>query len=323
MHQTCWNTLSFSATYFIFQLIFAVTDGSSFSQSSLHSFLRKPSSLGLDFIDHIRTNHDAVHLTDKDGYLPIHIACMSKCNIDIVNTLLQIYPESVLQKDLKNNQLPIHHLTEEKSIELDCLRALLLHYPLSAGVKDKAGKLPLHYALSTKAEQSELMIREVVIMSLVEAYPLGASVMDNSGKLPVTYAIDNSASETVITLLLKAYPEGAHALLIKAIEVRKWREAEDLLHLYPAAAGVRSKNGKILPLGVAVSKKAPLSVINLILSADPGSAAADEESVGGFDFMATMEAAYKCSPFEASQLLYAVLPINQKSGEEYSHHSGF
>jgi hypothetical protein len=239
MHQNCWNVFNFSATYFIFQLIITITDGSTFSQSSLHSILRKPSGLGLDFIDHIKTNHDAVHLTDKDGYLPIHIACMSKCKIDILNTLLQIYPESVLQKDLKNNQLPIHYLTEEKSIELDCLRALLLHYPLSAGVKDKSGKLPLHYALSTKAEQSELVVREMVIMSLVEAYPLGASVIDNSGKLPITYATDNSASESIINLLLKAYPEGAHALLIKAIEGKKWQEAEDLLHLYPAAAGVR------------------------------------------------------------------------------------
>jgi hypothetical protein len=154
MRQNCWNIFSFIAAYLVFQVLFTATGGSTFSQSSLHSILRKPSGLGLDFIDHIKTNHDAVHLKNRDGHLPIHIACMSKCNIDIVQTLLQIYPESVLQKDLKNNQLPIHYLTEEKIIELDCLRALLLHYPFSTGVTDKSGKLSLHYALSTRAEQS-------------------------------------------------------------------------------------------------------------------------------------------------------------------------
>lgn len=55
-------------------------------------------------------------------------------------------------------------------------------------------------------------------MSLFEAYPSGASIADNNGNIPITYAIENSASESIITLILRGYPEGAHVLLIKAIE---------------------------------------------------------------------------------------------------------
>jgi hypothetical protein len=250
----------------------------SFLKAPLHNFLRKPSGLGQEFIDHIKNSYIAVHLRDKDGYLPIHIACMNKCNIDIIQALLEIYPESASERDTKYNKLPLQYLIDEKNVDTECLVALLNLYPLSAGVKDKTGKLPLHHAASA-ISQSEFVIR-----SLLEAYPPGAGITDENGKLSITYALEKNAPNSIITLLLKAYPKGAHALLVKAVEGKLWQEAEKIIKSYPEATGVRSKKGKLLPLGVAISKKAPLSLVIALLNADPSSAAAGKELSGGCYF---------------------------------------
>lgn len=274
--------------------------------------------MGSDFINHIKENQIAVSLRDKDGYLPLHVACMSRCSASIIHALLETYPESAFDKDLKNNKLPLQYLVEEKVIDADCLFTLLNLYPQAAGIKDDSGKLPLHHVSGATALQSI-----EIVQALIDAYPSGAGVADHNFKLPVAYAIQEDASQDILSILLRAHPRGAHSLLVRAIEGKQWQEALHITHTYPAAAGVRSKNGKILPLAVAVSKKAPLNVIISILEADPSSAAADKESTGGFDFMSALEGAYQQSPVKASQLLSAVLPINQVTGLEYEHHSGF
>ena len=287
-------------------------------KTPLPNSLRKPSGLGSDFIDHIKENYVAVSQRDKDGYLPIHVACMSKCSISIISALLEAYPESAFDKDLKNSKYPIQYLVEEKVVDINSVTALLDLCPLSASAKDNSGKIPLHHVTGATALQSR-----VVIQALLEAFPNGAGIADDSGKLPVSYAVEEDANEEVVALLLNAHPKGAHGLLIKALEGKQWQESLKIIAAYPEAAGVRSKNGKVLPLGVAVSKKAPINVLIAILGADPSSAGADKESSGGFDFMATLELAYQESPVKASELLLAVLPIHQSSGIEYEHHSGF
>lgn len=284
----------------------------------LSTLLRKSSGLGSDLINHIKENQISVSIRDKDGYLPIHVACMSKCNVSIIDALLEAYPESAYDKDFKDHKLPLQYLVQEKVVDIDCLTSLLSLYPLSASIKDDLGKLPLHHVSGASTLQSC-----AVITALIDAFPTGAGITDDSLKLPVAYAIQEDAEKDILSALLQVHPRGAHALLIKSLESRNWQEAIDIIDKYPAAAGVRSKNGKILPLGVAVSKKAPLTVIIAILKADPGSAAADTEITNGFDFMATLEEAYLQSPSVASHLLLSVLPINQTSGVEYEHHSGF
>lgn len=302
----------------LFYLLFLGVIHGDFLKSPLQSILRKPSGLGSALVSHIKENQISVSIRDKDGYLPIHVACMSKCNVLIIHALLEAYPQSAFDKDLKDNKLPLQYLVEEKNVDIDCLTALLSLYPLSASIKDDSGKLPLHHVAGASTLQSY-----EVINALVEAYPTGAGITDDNLKLPVAYAIQTDAEKGIISKLLQAYPRGAHALLIKFLESKNWQDAIDIIHTYPTAAGVRSKNGKVLPLGVAVSKKAPLNVIIAILEADPSSAAADKVSTNGFDFMTTLEGAYLQSSSIASQLLLAVLPINQTSGEEYEHHSGF
>jgi hypothetical protein len=310
--------LSFFLRYAVICFVLFTASTGNFLKTPLPNILRKPSGLGSEFIEHIKENHLAVSLRDKDGYLPIHIACMSKCSSTIIHALLESYPESAFDKDLKYSKFPLQYLVEEKTVDAECLTALLCVHPLSACAKDSSGKLPLHHAAGATALQSPL-----VIQTLLDVFPSGAGITDNNGKLPISYAVEEGASEDVVSLLLTAYPKGAHGLLVKAIEGKQWQESIDIIKAYPACAGVRSKNGKVLPLGVAVSKKAPLNVIISILEADPASSAADKESSGGFDFMAALEQAYQHSPVKASQLLLAVLPINQTSGVEYEHHSGF
>ena len=289
-------------------------------QTTLRNVVKAP-VLVTEILDQIRQSPDTiVHEKDKDGCTLTHIACMSKCSAEIIQALLSVYPESSIELD-RYNQLPLHYLFDGKKndIDLSCLLVLLNHRVSSmtippTGIKDRSGRLPLHHAAGATSLQSLN-----VIQALLSSYPEAASVEDSNGHVPVRYAIDENAPQEIVELLLQAYPKGAHTLLISALSSKDWDKAIQLIRKYPAAAGVRSKNGKILPLGVAMSKKAPYPVVQALLDAHPASVQAEKSAIDSFDFYEYFSSIFQHSPSDAANLLLAVLPINRATGM-YSCH---
>ena len=284
-------------------------------QTTLRNIAKAP-GLVSEILEQIRQSPATiVQEKDKDGCTLTHIACMSKCSAEIIQALLSVYPESSMELD-RNNQLPLHYLFDGKKndIDLSCLSALLDHRVSSmtippAGIKDRSGRLPLHHAAGATSLQSLN-----IIQALLSSYPEAACIEDSNGHVPVRYAIDENAPQEIIELLLQACPKGAHMLLISALGSKEWDKAEQLILKYPAAAGVRSKNGKVLPLGVAMSKKAPYHVIQSLLDAHPASVQAEKSAIDGFDFYNYFSSIFQNSPSDAAHLLSAVLPINRATG---------
>lgn len=56
----------------------------------------------------IQSDSDFVKLTNKDGQLPLHIACIYGAPFDVISTMVRAYPEAVNVRD-NHGRYPLHH----------------------------------------------------------------------------------------------------------------------------------------------------------------------------------------------------------------------
>jgi hypothetical protein len=290
--------------------------------------------LPADVVKYIHRHAGEAVLREKDKDTDmnlLHVGCASRCSVDVLRALVEACPATAFEAD-KYSMFPLHYAVEGSKQAVDvAVLAMLLRcaatpppgvdddasslpsslssYPPACA--DRTGRLPLHHVSGASSVQPLDVVR-----SVLEAYPDAAGVEDSSGRLPVRYAVDRQLPEEVVELLLSAYPRGAHLLLIRALGAKEWGQAEALLRRYPEAAAVRSKNGKLLPLGVAVNKKAPLPVLLACVEAYPAAVTAERAAIGGFDFMTCFEAAAQVSTADAARLLQAVSPVDPRTGDE-------
>ena len=325
LHRYPWSFLLFMLVTTTNSLSLSLPLGNPKIHIPLSSLLRKAPVYGKIFnvIDLIRQSAADVRLKDKDGFLPLHIACMNKCNADIIQTLLEIYPESAFEFDTKNFNLPIYYLFDgKKGVDENCLRLLLQTNPsIMVRVQDKDGRVPLHHAVGS----SGYVQSEEIINQLIEVFPDGASIVDKDGKLPIVYALEKQASKNIINALSKAFPPGAYTLLSMEIANKDWNAVKDIIQQYSIAVSRPSWRDKILPLGLAVNKKAPIDVLISIIEADPSCLVAGKEAISSFDFMNYFRESieYDSSGITTARLLSAALPVNITTGVEYDHHSNY
>lgn len=123
---------------------------------------------------------DSVKVRDKFGALPLHITCLNKAPLDVVQFLVSKYPFSVRVKD-KHGRLLLHIACSSEA-QLDVVHFLVNQYPESVKVPDTCnGALPLHVAFRYAAPFE-------VIQLLVETYPDSINVKDNYSVTPVDLA---------------------------------------------------------------------------------------------------------------------------------------
>jgi hypothetical protein len=137
---------------------------------------------------------------------------------------------------------------------------------------DKNGWTPLHHACRNQSEENADLIKY-----LVEIAPQAVLVPDNVGRCPLHIAVDSQSSEEIVRVLLDA--DDVKAPLIKQTKYLK----QNALHIAlnrGASEGVikvlldsddkklnvqmRSKV-ESLPLHIGLEKKAPFSVIEMLL----------------------------------------------------------
>jgi len=179
---------------------------------------------------------DAALSTDSKTFIPLHVACRSGASYKIINTLININPESVECKD-QNGRLPLHWALHKSTSEL-VIEALLDAYPDGASVtEDKYGMLPVHVACRVGLSTG-------IIGMLLGHYREGASTFDDNGDLPIHIACRNSniSMGSIISLLL----------------------AE------PNTVNIRNSNGKT-PLHLAKSQEDPNQAIISALQRHPSS----------------------------------------------------
>ncbi len=144
-----------------------------------------------------RTRREARAKNDR-GNLPLHTAASFRAPVEVIEGLLEAYPEAA---SLTNNYGNLAlHFTAWKKGPVDCMRLLLQVFPEGAAQRNNHGNLPLHYAAHYNAPME-------VVEALYRAYPEAANQKNNDSNTPLDLAVADGASPNVVALLQgKAIP---------------------------------------------------------------------------------------------------------------------
>ena len=146
-----------------------------------------------------RTRHEA-RLKNDRGNLPLHSAASFRAPVEVIEALLEAYPEAASMTNNYGN-LALH-FTAWKKGPLDCMKLLLQVFPEGAAQKNNHGNLPLHYAAHYNAPIE-------VVEALYHAYPDAAHHKNNDSNTPLDLAVADGASGNVVALLQgKSVPPG-------------------------------------------------------------------------------------------------------------------
>lgn len=158
--------------------------------------------------------HNAVGFFDahrSSKILPLHQACIFHPTAQAVKHIIQAFPMALRSKETGYGRVPLH-IACHSNASFECIHELIVHYPQASIERDLIGRVPLHYALSNGATEEiveELMIAaEESCGDNFDGKREICSVADFNGWLPIHVACFMGASANVISILMKAYPEG-------------------------------------------------------------------------------------------------------------------
>ena len=153
--------------------------------------LAKGWKAALSYCSDPRTRHEARIKNDR-GNLPLHSAASFRAPVEVIEGLLEAYPEAASMTNNYGN-LALH-FTAWKKGPLDCMKLLLQVFPEGAAQKNNHGNLPLHYAAHYNAPIE-------VVEALYHAYPEAAHHKNNDSNTPLDLAVADGASGNVVALL--------------------------------------------------------------------------------------------------------------------------
>ena len=132
----------------------------------------------------VLSDSDRARETTEYGELPLHLAVDDNAPLDVIETLITIYPEGIRQKTNEDERfrLPLHY---SQAADLNLIKTLLREYPEGAKIKDEGGSLPIHHIVINTE-------KEGVIEELIKAYPESLTMVDGYDKLtPLELALEN------------------------------------------------------------------------------------------------------------------------------------
>jgi hypothetical protein len=184
---------------------------------------------------------------------PLHYACYHNTGIQVVEYLVQKFPEAVRVTNY-SHQTPVHMACMSNQISLPVVELLLEHYPTAAQLADQDGYTPFHLAclhgaktellqllmqtspsvirMSTRALQKALHvaclhapITETVEL-LLRRDPSCVRATDEFFQTPLHCAVQGKACQQILTLLVKAHPGALY--LTNDFDETPYRMAERL-----------------------------------------------------------------------------------------------
>jgi ankyrin repeat protein len=138
-----------------------------------------------------------LRLKNSIGWLPLQFACLHGASLEVLNLLIQAYPESTdipgttigdkpsqLLKEWAhhkgdNEHVFLLHKATSRGLSLQLVKLLLETFPESALTRDRHGMAPLHYACSKNSVHSL-----DIVMLLLHACPESYSLADRYGRTP-------------------------------------------------------------------------------------------------------------------------------------------
>ena len=131
--------------------------------------------------------------------LPLHHCLMYNPPYQTVKALIDSYPAGLAVCDSLHKQYPLHIACSEASNNFPVIEELLSAFPDIAMVKDKSGRLPLHYAIERKASPKTILL-------LLEYQPWSAAQPDKDGAYPLHMACLLELSLEIIQKLAESWP---------------------------------------------------------------------------------------------------------------------
>lgn len=190
--------------------------------------------------------------------LPIHEACINNAPLQVMEALLEAYPESTAATDL-NRRLPLHNAIVYNS-SYDVIELLVKAAPASVEVTDMYSKRPSMLLLSVSKDAGDILRFNKASQLLGERF---------WGKPLLTFSANFNDFDTNESI------EENKTLLMKNIKRKRWTEALPILQSDPSQAKEwtthRDGDGDIvwrrLPIHEACINGAPIHLLKLLIKA--------------------------------------------------------
>jgi len=239
----------------------------------------------------------AIRVQDKNGSVLLRVACLYGCNNEIVQSLVDSWPESC-GFPAENGELPLHLALQGELSSLETIQYLIQAWPKAVHKQDEDGFLPLHYAckrggtddvirflvqswpmtVRTRTSQGSLPLQLAMraypslslkaIQVLVEAWPGAVREKDNDGFLPLHRAFEKGCADDVIQFLVRSWTvscqiptnDGQLPLHLACNSNEPSTVIRFLLDCYPQAVRFKNKKSQ-LPLHIACMRETALELV--------------------------------------------------------------
>jgi len=199
--------------------------------------------------------------------LPLHMALLRKAPLNLIQGLVEKNPLAVKQVD-SFGMMPLH-LACQSGLSLDVCRYLSKQHPAACRHLDETERTPLHLACASHA------LRKDVIVFLLGEYPQAAHMKDGKGYTPEEYIGPHPHQSRLLQEMRRGTEywdanSSDATELSRCIVQRQWEKASERIHTTKEASRWVMVGGKrFLPLHLACRCKAPPSVVEALLEANP------------------------------------------------------
>ena len=128
-----------------------------------------------------------------NGSLPLHYATQHDLSLEVIEKLMETYPEACDSPCDKNGFTPLHYAVDA-DIATPKIKALIKACPRSLKTPDRKGQVPLHVAACRNVSLSSIRL-------LVFIYPESVDLETTKGETPRKIAKRKKASAEVLSAL--------------------------------------------------------------------------------------------------------------------------
>jgi len=137
----------------------------------------------------VMASKEVVTWVDVNGWLPIHYACGYGVSTEVLQILIEAFPESTRVQDTQN-RTPLHFYVTRNvdNPTVMVTNVTLLAENGAATMPEARGMLPMHYACAYGSHHS-------VLKALQDAYPDSITARENKGRTPMHLTMSNAKSD--------------------------------------------------------------------------------------------------------------------------------
>ena len=137
----------------------------------------------------------------KSYCLALHEAVLSNAPAATIHAIIEAHPDGVRTKESSFSRLPLHCACKNATADPLVIAVIVNAHKSACLVPDSAGRLPIHYSLSNKADAT---ITYLLLSSSADS----AKGVDLNGWTPLHVAC-SVGNKGAIVALLQIYPEAA------------------------------------------------------------------------------------------------------------------